>query len=279
MAQSSKRVVAHETTISRQTKIRVLISVMLMSFAAYVSVTGMIEWYKNRPPTLAEAFPTGTMVVGVDGTFPPFAVDNGQEMYGIDIDLANELADRMELEVRFVNMGFDGLYDSLIDGQVDVVISALLVNSARTRDVRYTLPYFNNGLVLVTDNASIASMQDLPEHSLALEYGSSAHSEANFWSQQLSSFELMPYELPRYALDAVRLNHADSALVDNTTYLLYQSEYPDWESQSNQASNANYAIAVRYDREATWVWINAVLAGIKRDGTMQAIIDKWFANS
>lgn len=258
---------------------RIIISLLLLGFSVYVSVTGMIDWYKNRPPTIEEAFPTSTMVVGVDGTFPPFAIDNGQEIYGIDIDLGNELAERMEIEVRFVNMGFDGLYDSLIDGQVDVVISALLINSARTRDVRYTLPYFNNGLVIVTENEAINSMQDLPEQSLALEYGSSAHSEANFWLQQLDSFELMPYELPRYALDSVRLNEADSALVDNTSYLLYQSEYPDWESYSHQVTNAHYAIAVRYNREATWVWVNTVLAGIKRDGTMQAIIDQWFSNS
>lgn len=257
---------------------RIIISLILLAFSAYVSVTGMMDWYKNRPPTIEEAFPTGTMVVGVDGTFPPFAVDNGQEMYGIDIDLGNELADRMEIDVRFVNMGFDGLYDSLIDGQVDVVISALLINSARTQDVRYTLPYFNNGLVLVTESEALDSMQYLPEQSLALEYGSSAHSEANFWLQQLEAFELMPYELPQYALDSVRLNEADSALVDNTTYLLYQGDYPDWESQSNQVTNAHYAIAVRYDREATWVWLNAVLAGIKRDSRMQAIIDHWFTN-
>lgn len=257
---------------------RIIIILLLLAFSAYVSITGIVDWYRNRPPTIEEAFPAGTMVVGVDATFPPFAVDNGQEMYGIDIDLGNEIAERMEIDVRFVNMGFDGLYDALIDGQVDVVISALLINSARTQDVRYTLPYFDNGLVLVTEDETIALMQDLPEHSIALEYGSSAYSEVNFWLQQLDSFELMPYELPRYALDSVRLNEANSALVDNTTYLLYQSEYPDWESQSNRVTNAHYAIAVRYDRETAWVWVNAVLNGIKEDGTMQAIIDRWFSN-
>lgn len=258
---------------------RIIIILLLLAFSAYVSITGIVDWYRNRPPTIEEAFPAGTMVVGVDATFPPFAVDNGQEMYGIDIDLGNEIAERMEIDVRFVNMGFDGLYDALIDGQVDVVISALLINSARTQDVRYTLPYFDNGLVLVTEDETIALMQDLPEHSIALEYGSSAHSEVNFWLQQLDSFNILPYELPQYALDSVRLGEADSALVDNTTYMLYQSEYPDWESQSNRITNARYAIAMRYDREETWVWVNAVLNGIKGDGTMQAIIDEWFSPS
>jgi len=260
-------------------RIRLLISGLLLAFAAYVSVTGMVDWYENRPPTIQEAFPTGTMVIGIDPTFPPFAVDNGQEIYGIDIDLANELADRMGVNVRFVPMGFDGLYDSLIDGQVDVVISALLLNPARTQDVRYTQPYFDNGLVLIADTANIQAMSDLPGNSLALEYGSNAHSESNTWIQRLEPFDLMPYELPQYALDAVRLDDADSALVDTTTYLLYQSQHPEWESQSNRVTNAYYAIAVRYDREAAWIWVNATLGGIIGDGTMQEIIERWFNQS
>ncbi|MDQ7026947.1 MAG: hypothetical protein Q9P44_15475, partial [Anaerolineae bacterium] len=35
------------------------------------------SWLESRPPTREEAFPRGEIVVGVDASFPPFAVDNG----------------------------------------------------------------------------------------------------------------------------------------------------------------------------------------------------------
>lgn len=256
--------------------LHIFISTLLLIFSGYVYLTGLLEWHDNLSPSLESAFPSGTMVVGVDATYPPFAVDNGQELYGIDIDLGNALAERIDIPVRFVNMGFDGLYDAVIDGQVDVVISALLVNSSRTDDVRYTQPYFDNGLVLVTNQNDLQSMRDLPSHSLALEYGSNAHSEANFWVQRLDPFSIMPYELPQYALDAVRLNESDSALVDTTTYWLYRGEHSEWQSNAHRVNNAFYAIATRYDNEETWVWVNATLGQLKRDGTVQAIIDRWF---
>ena len=266
------------STSKRIKPLHIILSVLLLFFSGFVYLIGLLEWRDSPPPSLESAFPSGTMVVGVDATYPPFAVDNGQELYGIDIDLGNALAERMDIPVRFVNMGFDGLYDAVIDGQVDVVISALLVNSSRTDDVRYTQPYFDNGLVLVTNQANLQSMRDLPNHSIALEYGSNAHSEANFWIQRLDPFTVMPYELPQYALDAVRLNESDSALVDTTTYWLYLGEHNQWQSEAHRVDNAFYAIASRYDREETWIWVNATLGQLKRDGTVQAVIDRWFSS-
>lgn len=263
-------------TTKRRLGWRILASVILLGISSFSALLGLYFWYKNRPPTVQEAFPSGTMVVGVDASFPPFAVDNGEGLYGIDIDLGEAIAEEIGIPVRFATMGYDGLYDSLIAGQVDVVISALLVNPARTRDIRYTRSYFDNGLTLVTTNPEIESMEDLPNHALALEYGSSAHSEANLWLQRLLPFELRPYELPTYALDSLRLGEADAALVDTTTYWLYLSEYPEWQSESYRVNHAYYAIAVRYDREDTWLWVNAVLGRIIRDGRMDAIIEEWF---
>jgi polar amino acid transport system substrate-binding protein len=261
-------------------KWRIIISLIFLAFSAYTSVRGVYIWYKNRPPTKEEAFPRGELVVGVDASFPPFAVDNGETLYGLDIDLGNAIAEEIDIPIRFINMGFDGLYDSLIDAQVDIVISALLVNPARTRDVRYTQPYFDNGLVLVNDDMpELVAMSDLPTHSVALEYGSIAHSEANFWLQRLDPFEVLPYELPLYALDAIRLNEANSALVDTTTYWLYRAEHLDWESESHRVNHAFYAIAVRYDREGMYNWVNAVLGRLIRRGEIEMIIERWFTNS
>ena len=248
----------------------ILFHVVLLGILVY-------EWIESRSPSREEAFPHGEIVVGVDASFPPFAVDNGDGLYGLDIDLANALGAEMGLPVRFVNMGYDGLYDGVIDGQVDVVISALLVNPARTQEVRYTRPYFDNGLTLITYlDSPIDRMAHLPKHSLALEYGSSAQAQARFWLRQLEPFDVLPYELPQYALDAVRLGYADAALVDTTTYYLYQSEHPDWQSEENRYDNAFYSIAVRIDRDATWYWVDKAVESLQDDGRLATIIDRWF---
>lgn len=256
---------------------RMLSSFMLLSMALLVTVLGWANWLEEtRPPTLEEAFPTGELRVGVDTSFAPFAVDRDGTLVGLDIDLAQAIGDEIGIPVRFVPLGFDGLYDALITGQVDVLISALVVNPVRMDEVRYTRHYYDSGLLLVAEaDTEITGFRALPSHSLAFEFGSIANAEARRWSRRLPDFEMRPYELPRYALDAVRLGEADVALVNATTYDLYRREYPSWQGEAHRYSNSFYAAAVRLDREATWIWINAVMNRVYGDGRLQTIIDRW----
>ncbi|MCX9078086.1 MAG: transporter substrate-binding domain-containing protein [Candidatus Methanoperedens sp.] len=221
-------------------------------------------------------FPYGEMRVGVDASYPPFAVATADDLFGLDIDLGREIARRLNVPVRFVNMGYDGIYDSLKADQVDVVISALLMDSSRTNDVFYTLPYYNAGFVLVSDAAhTFDRMSDLSGHSLAFEFGSDADTLARDWLRRIPPFDTRPYELPTYALDAVRLGDADAALVDATSARLYLRDHPDWNAQMHTVTDSLYAAAVRINRGKTWEAINYALQTMMDDGTLAEIVKRW----
>lgn len=230
-----------------------------------------------RPgPPLKEIFPYGEMRIGVDASYAPFAVATTNDLFGLDIDIGKALAESLDVPARFVNMGYDGLYDSLKVDQVDLLISALVVDYSRTNEVRYTLPYYNAGLVLISSvNSPIQSMLDLSGHSLAYEYGSDANLTATTWMRRIHPFQLQPYELPAYALDAARIGISDAALVDATTAQLYLRDYPNWKTSSAYVTDVLYAIAVRIDRVATYDAINGALALLIEDGTVQSIINRW----
>jgi len=245
---------------------------------ALVGVLFALRWTAlERPePPAKLLFPYGEIRVGVDASYPPFAVATADDLFGLDIDLGRALAARLSLPVRFVNMGYDGLYDSLKADQVDVVISALLVDPSRLGDVRYTRHYFNDGLVLVSPAENpLESMVDLPTHSVAYEFGSEADQQAHRWLRRVLPFETQPYELPGYALDAVRLSKVDAALVDATSALLYLREHPNWNAQYRYVTDAWYAVAVRIDRFERWAAVNEALQSLADDGTLDAILARW----
>lgn len=227
-------------------------------------------------PTQADLFPHGVLRIGVDPSVPPFAVDTGQGLAGIDIDLGNALADVLNVPVRFVPISFDGLYDALTTDQVDVLLSALRVDPNVTHRVRYTRAYFNNGLVLVSPvNDLLTEMENLPGHALAFEFGSPADVEARRWARLVGRFETRPYELPTYALDAVRWQQADAALVDATTYFLYIREHPDWLTTYAQITHEHYVMAVRVDRVATWQVLDGALKLLLESGRVNEILQRW----
>ena len=229
------------------------------------------------PPML----PEGVLRVGVDASYPPFAVDPGTGVpVGLDIDLARAVADQMGVELRFVNMGYDGLYDSLRASQVDVLFSALRIDPLRTRDVRYTTPYFEAGQVLVRkEGAGIEAPEDLEGRTVAVAFGTEGDEAARRWQRRLHVLTLQPYATAADALAAVGAGEADAAIVDAVSARLWLREASpadhDLGLASEPVTSDPYAAAVRQDYPRLHAAINAALQVLDEDGTLQAIISRW----
>lgn len=258
-----------------------IIASAITAIAAWVwllaGVLFVLRWVAlERPgPPLKDLFPYGELRIGVDASYPPFGVDNGREMYGIDIDIGRAIGVHLGVPVRFVNMGFDGLYDSLRVDQVDLLLSALLIDPSRMNDVRYTVPYYNAGLVLATTDPAITGMADLSGRALSFEFGSEADRTARLWLRRIPPFETMPYETQNDALEAARLGLSRAALVDSTAARLFKRDHRDWNPALIEVSDALYAGAVRINRVETWAAINEVLAEMLDSGELQAILARW----
>lgn len=237
----------------------------------------VLRWVAlERPgPPLKVLFPYGELRIGVDASYPPFGVDNGREMYGIDIDIGKAIGAHLGIPVRFVNMGFDGLYDSLRVDQVDLLLSALLIDPSRMHDVRYTVAYYNAGLVLVTTDPAVTGMAEMSGRALSFEFGSDADRIARLWQRRIPPFETMPYETQQDALEAARIRLSSAALVDATAARLFRRDHPDWNPTLIEVSDALYAGAVRINRAETWAAINAVLEDMLESGELQAILARW----
>ncbi len=229
----------------------------------------------TTPPSAEELFPYGEIRIAVDASNPPFAVATANDLFGLEIDLGNALGAYFNMPVRFVNMSFDGLYDSLKADQADMVIAALSIDPLRTGDVLYTRHYFNAGLVLVSAaDTPITSMRELSGHALAYEFGSNADALARRWLRRIAPFETQPYELPVYALDAVRLNVADAALVDAISARLYLRDH-NWNACLTSVTNNWYPVAVPINQPARWKALNDTLQSLDENGTLDRIIEEW----
>ncbi len=249
------------------------------------SLSGVLFWIRwnsvERPSgPIKELFPYGEIRIGTDASYPPFEVATRTDLYGIDIDIGKAIGRRLNVPVRFINMGYDGLYDSLKADQADILISALTIDYSRSGDVSYTVPYFNGGQVLVTDDGHpLTDMNEVSGHSLAFEFGSDANLTARAWLRRIAPFQLMPYETPNIALDSVRLGESNAALVDATSAGLYLRKYPDWQIHEVQVTDLLYAIAVSTKRGNTWSAVNNALKSLIDDKSIAGIIKNWLHDS
>jgi ABC-type amino acid transport substrate-binding protein len=254
-------------------QIAAILAIVLITVAAISYIVAFND------DEVVDLFPNGELRIGIDPSVPPFGfIDPYGAIRGLDADIGIRLASELDLPARLVTIGYDGLYDALKSNQVDMVVSTLITEPLLLGDVFYTQPYYNAGLVLVSNSANlIESMRDLPGTSLAYEFGSSADAEARLWTRRIPEFELRPYELPTYALDAVRLGDADAALVDSITARLYLHDHSQWDADFVQITDVGYVIAVHRNHVLQFLAVNKALGNLLKDNIVESLIIKWFS--
>lgn len=220
---------------------------------------------------------SGVLRVGVDPTYPPFAVAEGDEVRGLDADLARAVATDLGLEVQFTYFGFDGLYDALDTEQVDVLISAMVVAPHRMKDFAYSDPYFNAGQLLLAPagETDVGEMRDLRGRTVAVELGSPGHMAANQWQRRVPDLTVNRYNTPDEALDAVAAGRADAAVVDGISARLYLATNDGVQVAGDPVTVEPYAMVVRIEDKALLEKLNESLDRLQEGGRLDEMIGRW----
>lgn len=115
---------------------------------------------------------SGTLVIGSDLTYPPYASLQDGKPVGFDPDISRALAKQMNLTPKFKDTRFEQLIPSLKSGNIQVIASALYITSERAKSVDY-IPYFatGNSIVVKQDAARITGADGLCGKSVAVIKG------------------------------------------------------------------------------------------------------------
>jgi polar amino acid transport system substrate-binding protein len=242
-------------------------------------------------PTWEQIMETGVVRVCTDPSWPPFEFLNQDtaQIEGFDVDLARLLAERLGADpdaavparplvrAAIVPVGFDSLYDALVAGRCDAVLSALPYEPARTQDVVYSVAYFNAGLALLTrvDESDIKVLDDLAERVVGVEWGFVP--EGNSRQRDfLRNLNPRRYETAADALRALHAGEVEAAIVDRITALAYIRDCDGLKSVGEPLHDVNYVIPVRPDSFRLLEEINRVLLEMRDDGTLEKLQETWF---
>jgi ABC-type amino acid transport substrate-binding protein len=237
-------------------------------------------------PTWDRIQETGTLRVCTDPSWPPFEYideDTGQ-IAGFDADLARLLAGRLVADGRpegvraeFVTVGFDGLYDALLSGRCDLVLSAMPYEPMRTEDVAFSLAYFNAGLVLVTreDTTAIEAVEDLIDRVVGVEWGfvPEGDSGQRLFFQDLGARR---YATGEDVLRALQAGEVEAALVDRISALTYLRDCQGLEIAGEPVADVNYVIPLRLDSFRLIEEVNRVLLEMREEGVLEELLGRWF---
>ena len=205
-------------------RLRIMLVLVLLAI-----LIARIALANRSDPSLQRVQQAGVLIVALDASYPPFETTDGQGNFsGFDVAVAQEIAQRLGVDVQFANIAFDNLYDALTSRRADIVVSGLRYEAERTRDVIYTTSYFDAGQVLIVRTGdTINEPADLAGQTVAVEWAAEGDIEAQKLAKKTAGMRVQQYDTQAEALAALRSGAVAAAVTDHVSALELSKGQPD----------------------------------------------------
>ncbi len=254
----------------------ILIVTLLLAFIVWLLLSGKTS---QQDRTWQRVKAEGRLRIGIDPSYPPFeTIDEAtNELQGYDVELAYEIGRRLGLQIDFVFIGFDSLYDAVITGKIDAIISGMPYDPNWTEDVAYGVWYFNAGQFLVVrqSEATIGSVENLALHRLGVELGTTGDLEARRLQKRIDRMEIETFSTADATLYALETQQIDAALVDAISAYLFISKGGKVKLLAPPVSDESYAVVTSRKSTQLRSAIDAILLEMKEDGFLENLRNKW----
>ena len=217
--------------------------------------------------------------VASDTSFVPFEFEEDGEYVGFDIDIINEIADRVGFDIELETTNFDGIIPGLQTGTFDISIAGITITDERAEVVDFTSPYYKSGLRIgvPVDNTTIHSVDDLAGLTIATRLGSTS---ADYIDNNLEGATPNTYEQLDQAYLSVEGGGSDAVLYDapNVEYYIQTAGQDTLMTVGELLEAQDYGIAVSRGNEELVSAMNTALAEMIEDGTYAEIATEWFGS-
>ena len=123
---------------------------------------------------LARIQEAGVLRVGLEGNWQPFSFEEGGEIVGYDVSVAEAIAEHLGVELEVIPTPWDNLFLGLDADTIDLVINGVDVTPDRKKTYDFSDAYLYDKAVLIVmeDDDAIKSFEDLDGKTTANSIGS-----------------------------------------------------------------------------------------------------------
>ncbi len=91
----------------------------------------------------------GTLVMATNAAFEPYEFYEGGAIVGIDVDMAQAVADILGYELRVEDMEFDSIITAVQSGKADMGVAGMTITEDRLQNIDFTDPYTTASQVII----------------------------------------------------------------------------------------------------------------------------------
>jgi len=248
-------------------KIKVILAVLLV----FVLASSLMAC--NKIDTMKRIEKDKRIIWGTNAAFPPFEMRQGDEVIGVDAEIAMKIAEKLGVEVVVEDIDFDALPGALASGKIDFIAAGYTVKPDREKQMLFTDKYFKAVQVIIVQegNTDINGPADLADKKIGVQNGTTG----DFVAEALiegGTGELIRYNNGLEAALELQNGQLDAIIIDNLPAQMIVNQNEGLKVLDEPADvEEEYALAVRKGDQELQAIINEVLKELSDSGQ----IDQW----
>lgn len=215
----------------------------------------------------------GVLTMATNAYFPPYEYYQGEKIVGIDAEIAQAVADKLGLELKIEDMEFDSIITAVQTGKADMGLAGMTVTDERKQSVNFSDTYATGiQVVIVTEDSDIASVDDLEGKKIGVQLSTTGDIYA---SDDYGEDFVEQYNKGADAVMALKQGKVDAVIIDNEPAKSFVAANEGLKILDTEYVTEDYAACINKENAELLDAVNGALAELKKDGTLQSILDKY----
>lgn len=134
---------------------------LLLAVILVLSLAACTSTAKDDEPA-SDASDAAKLTMATEATFPPYEYYDGDAIVGIDVEVAQAIAEKLGMELEVTDIAFDSIIPGIQTGKYDMGMAGMTVTDERKEQVSFSDSYATGvQVVIVRDGSAITSVDDL----------------------------------------------------------------------------------------------------------------------
>ena len=231
---------------------------LLLAVILVLSLAACASAAKGDEPA-SDASDAAKLTMATEATFPPYEYYDGDAIVGIDVEVAQAIAEKLGMELEVTDIAFDSIIPGIQTGKYDMGMAGMTVTDERKEQVSFSDSYATGvQVVIVRDGSAITGFL----------YATSDIEEAGLGT-------VKSFGKTTDAVEALKNGQVDCVILDNEPAKALVAANEGLHILDTEYAVEDYAIAIAKENTELLEKVNNALSELKADGTLQSIVGKY----
>lgn len=213
------------------------------------------------------------LIMGTNAAFPPYEYYEGDKIVGIDAEVGALIAEKLDMDFEIQDMDFNGIISAVQNGVVDIGMAGMTVREDRLEHVNFSTTYAKGvQVVIVKEGSDIATLDDLAGKLIGVQEATTGDAYA---SEDYGEENVKRYTNGAAAVAALQSDIVDAVIIDNEPAKAFVAANEGLTILETAYADEDYAIAVAKENTELLEKINAALAELTADGSIDEIVNRY----